>query len=159
MAFREVARKNRTIDKAECLRLLKEEKRGVLAVLGDGDYPYTVPLNHYYDEASGKLYFHSGKTGHKVDAMKRHPKASFCVYDSGFRKPGEWALHIKSVVVFGTIEIVEDYEKAMSLCTALSHKFTADDVYIQEEIERSGKGTLVFALVPEHITGKLIKES
>ena len=42
---------------------------------------------------------------------------------------------------------------------ALSHKFTADDVYIQEEIERSGKGTLVFALVPEHITGKLIKES
>ncbi|MBR2590475.1 MAG: pyridoxamine 5'-phosphate oxidase family protein [Clostridia bacterium] len=159
MTFREVARKNRTIDKEECLRLLQSEKRGVLAVLGDGDYPYAVPLNHYYDAESGKLYFHSGRAGHKVDAILKHSKASFCVYDRGYREPEEWALHIKSVVVFGTIEIVEDYEKAMAICTALSHKFTEDDAYILEEIERSGKGTLVFALVPEHITGKLIEEA
>lgn len=159
MAFREVARKKRALPKEECIRLLSEQKRGVLAVLGDDEYPYALPINHFYDSESGKLYFHSGKVGHKVEAMVRHKKVSFCVYDEGYRKPGEWALNIKSVVVFGTIEIVEDYEKAMSLCTALSHKFTADDVYIQEEIERSGKGTLVFALVPEHITGKLIKES
>lgn len=157
--FREVARKKRALNQEQCIEILKNEKRGVLAVLGDEDYPYAVPLNHYYDEASGKLYFHSGKAGHKVDALKRHQKASFCVYDSGYREEGAWALHIQSVIVFGKIEVIEDYAQAMALCRALSRKFTDDEAYIDREIEKYGKGTLVFALVPEHMTGKAVEES
>ena len=159
MAFREVARKKRALPKEECIRLLSEQKRGVLAVLGDDEYPYALPINHFYDSESGKLYFHSGKVGHKVEAMVRHKKVSFCVYDEGYRKPGEWALNIKSVIVFGTVEAVEDYEEAMALCRRLSHKFTDDEAYITREIEKYGKGTLVFALTPEHITGKMVEES
>ena len=159
MAFREVARKKRALSKEECIRLLSEQKRGVLAVLGDDDYPYALPINHFYDSESGKLFFHSGKAGHKVEAMARHKKVSFCVYDEGYRKPGEWALNIKSVIVFGTVEAVEDYEEAMALCRRLSHKFTDDEAYIDREIEKYGKGTLVFALTPEHITGNMVEEA
>ena len=159
MEFRELVRKKRAVSKEECIALLKAQKRGVLAVLGDGDYPYALPINHYYDENSGKLYFHSGKAGHKVDAMRAHPKASFCTFDEGYRNEGEWALHIKSVVVFGTVEMVEDFEEAMAICRRLSRKFTQDEAYIDREIAKYGKGTLVFALVPEHITGKLVEES
>ena len=121
MAFREVARKKRALPAEECIRLLTEQKRGVLAVLGDDDYPYALPINHFYDSESGKLYFHSGKAGHKIDAMNRHNKASFCVYDKGYREPDKWALNIKSVIVFGTLEPVADYEEAMALCRRLSH--------------------------------------
>lgn len=159
MAFREVARKKRALPKEECIRLLSEQKRGVLAVLGDDEYPYALPINHFYDSESGKLYFHSGKAGHKVEAMARHKKVSFCVYDEGYQKPGEWALNIKSVIVFGTVEAVEDYEEAMALCRRLSLKFTDDEAYITREIEKYGKGTLVFALTPEHITGKMVEEA
>ena len=143
----------------ECIRILKEELRGVLSVLGDDDYPYCMPLNHYYCEEDGKLYFHSGKKGHRTDAMRRHDKASFCVYDSGFRKEGEWALNIKSVIVFGRIEFIEDQETINRMAEKLSRKFTDDDDYIKTEIERSGLGTLMFALVPEHISGKIVNES
>ena len=91
--------------------------------------------------------------------MRRHDKASFCVYDEGFRREDEWALDIKSVIVFGRIEFIEDQEIVYQISKEQSRKFTDDDEYIQREIERSGPGTLMFALVPEHITGKIVHES
>ena len=159
MEFREMIRIKQLLPQEECIRILKEELRGVLSVLGDDDYPYGMPLNHYYCEEDGKLYFHSGKKGHRTDAMRRHDKASFCVYDNGFRKEGEWALNIKSVIVFGRIEFIEDQETINRMAEKLSRKFTDDDNYIKTEIERSGPGTLMFALVPEHMSGKIVNES
>lgn len=41
---------------------------------------------------------------YKLDAIKKYDKVSFCVYDSGYRNEGEWALNIKCVVVFGKYE-------------------------------------------------------
>jgi len=75
--FRELVRKRQAISREECIEILKKEPRGVLSVLGDDEYPYGMPMNHYYCEADGKIYFHGGKNGHKIDAMKRHEKVSF----------------------------------------------------------------------------------
>ena len=157
--FREMVRKKQQLPETECIEILKREKRGVLSLLGDDDYPYGIPLNHYYNEADGRLYFHSGKKGHKIDALRRHEKASFCVYDEGFRRDGEWALNIRSVIVFGRIEIISDTETVYEISRQLSRKFTQDEKYIEDEIWKSGPGTLMFALVPEHMTGKLVNES
>ena len=131
----------------------------MLSVLGDEGYPYGVPINHYYCPEDGRLYFHSGKTGHKIDAIRQMDKASFCVYDSGFRREGEWALNIRSVIVFGRIEMVEDTARIYETARRLSRKFTDDEHYIEQEIARSGPGTLMFALNIEHMTGKLVNES
>lgn len=152
-------RKKQQLSEAECIEILKTQLRGVLSVIGDDDYPYGVPINHYYCQEDGKIYFHGGKKGHKIDAMRRNDKASFCVYDEGFRREGEWALNIRSVIVFGRIEFIDDQEKVYEIAEELSHKFTDDDDYIRNEIMHSGPGTLMFALVPEHITGKIVKES
>ncbi len=157
--FRELMRKKQQLPMEECIRILKEEPRGVLSVLGDDGYPYGMPMNHYYCEEDGRIYFHGGKTGHKIDAIRRCDKVSFCVYDQGFRRDGEWALNIRSVVVFGRVEWVEDTETAYRISEKLCRKFTDDEAYIRKEIERSGPGTLVFALRPEQITGKLVNES
>ena len=157
--FREMMRKKQQLTKEQCIEILKTELRGVLSVLGDDDYPYGMPLNHYYCEADGKLYFHGGKNGHRIDAMKRHEKASFCVYDSGVRKEGDWALYIRSVIVFGRIEFIEDRETTYRISAELSRKFTDDEGYIEQEITRSGTGTLLFALVPEFMSGKLVHEA
>ena len=157
--FREMLRIRQQLTREECIDILKREPRGVLSVLGDDDYPYGMPMNHFYCEEDGKLYFHGGKTGHKIDAITRCSKASFCVYDQGTRQEGEWFLRIRSVIVFGKIEIVEDRTKTYEISRLLSYKFTNDEKYIENEIARSGPGTLLFALVPEHMTGKLVKES
>lgn len=156
--FRELARKNLALSQEECINLLKQEPRGVLSVLGDAGYPYGLPMDHWYNEEDGCIYFHSGKTGHKVDAMKKCDKASFCVYDQGYREEGEWFLRIKSVIVFGRIQMVEDHEKAIELTRKLSYKYTQDSEYIEDEIRKYGHEVLVFKLTPEHISGKIVKE-
>ena len=111
--FREMLRKRQELPREACIEILKKEPRGVLSVLGDDDYPYGMPINHYYCEEDGKIYFHGGRMGHKIDAMRRHDKASFCVFDQGYRRDGEWALNISSVIVFGRIEFVEDRKRFM----------------------------------------------
>ena len=156
--FREMNRRKQQLSQAECIEILKNERRGVLSVIGDEGYPYGAPINHYYSEDDGCLYFHSGRKGHRNDAMARCDKASFCVYDRGFVKPGDWALNIRSVIAFGRLEIVEDHERALEITRKLSRKFTADEAYIDDEIRRSGPGVLVFRLIPEHMTGKLVNE-
>ena len=78
--FREVARKKQALTKEECVSILKNTRRGVLSVLGDDGYPYGLPINHWYDEKDGKIYFHSGKAGHKIDALKKCGKAFFGTY-------------------------------------------------------------------------------
>ena len=156
--FRPMLRKRQQLPEEECVLILKEQLRGVLSLLGDDGYPYGVPLNHYYCEEDGKLYFHCAKVGHKIDAIRGCGKASFCVCDEGYRKEGEWSLYIRSVIVFGRIEFVEDRDVIYRIARALSYKFTDDEAFIQKEIDRFGKGTMMFALVPEHITGKLVHE-
>ena len=156
--FREMNRRKQQLSQAECIEILKNERRGVLSVIGDEGYPYGAPINHYYCEYDGCLYFHSGRKGHRNDAMARCDKASFCVYDRGFVKPGDWALNIRSVIAFGRLEIVEDHERALEITRKLSRKFTADEAYIDDEVRRSGPGVLVFRLIPEHMTGKLVNE-
>ena len=157
--FREMMRKKQQLSQDECVALLKSELRGVLSVLGDDGYPYGLPINHYYSDEDGHLYFHSGKKGHKVDALLRCDKASFCVYDQGFKKPGDWALNIKSVIVFGRVEIIEDRDKIYEIARKLSHKFPCDEEYIEKEIRSAGPRTFMFALVPEYMTGKLVNEA
>lgn len=157
--FRELVRKKQQISQEECIQILKNKKRGVLSVHGDDGYPYGMPLNHYYCEEDGKLYFHSGMTGHKIDALRQNSKVSYCVYDEGYRKEGEWALNIRSVILFGRIEFLEDREKIYEISRKLSYKFTDDTAYIEREIEHSGPRTLMFALTIEHMTGKLVNEA
>lgn len=156
--FREMARKKQQITEAECIELLKNEKRGVLSVLGDDGYPYGMPMNHWYDEETGKLWFHSGKTGHRTDALLRCGKASFCVLDEGTRQSGEWWLTFRSVIVFGRISFAENHEEALEISRRLSYRFTDDEEYIRHEIEQSGPAVLVFSLTPEHMTGKRVRE-
>ena len=157
--FRRMARIKQQIPDEECIRILKEQKRGVLSVLGDDGYPYGVPLNHWYNDEDGCLYFHGGMQGHKIDALKRCDKVSFCVLDDGYRKEGDWALTFKSVIVFGKVRFVEDHAEALDICRKLSLKFLKDTAEIEAMIQRSGSRVLCFALVPEHMTGKQVHEA
>ncbi|MBQ8408465.1 MAG: pyridoxamine 5'-phosphate oxidase family protein [Clostridia bacterium] len=157
--FRELVRKNKQISTEECIELLTKETRGVLAVNGDHGYPYAMPMNHFYHADDGCVYFHCGKKGHRVDALMRSDKVSFCVVEQGYRESGDWAWNARSVIVFGKIEIIDDITEVIRMTTKLCYKFTQDETYIQKEIKQSGGATLLLKLIPEHICGKIVKEA
>ena len=156
--FRDVARKKKALSREECIALLCSQPRGVLAVQGDEGYPYAVPTNHFYEPESGRLYFHSGMHGHKVDAVKGCDKVSYCVVSDGMPTQDDWALTYKSVIVFGRLRVVEDSDHAMDMTRRLSLQFTDDTDYIEQEISSAGDHTLVLALEVEHMTGKTVQE-
>ena len=157
--FRQMRRFKQQISNEECIEILKNEKRGVLSLIGDDGYPYGIPLSHFYDERDGKLYFHCAKEGHKIDAIKNCSKASFCVMDQGFKREGEWALNIKSVIAFGKIELVTDIKKAEEICTKLVQKFTDDQDYLEKELANALSRVQCLEFTIEHMTGKLVNES
>lgn len=157
--FRELERKNKKLPDSKFIEILKNEKRGVLSVIGDGGYPYGMPMNHFYNQNDGCIYFHCGKSGHRIDSLKKNNKASFCVYDSGYCNEGEWALNIKCVIVFGNVDIIDDENIIKDICRKLSEKFTDDNDYINKEISAFASKTLLLRMNPEHICGKIIKES
>lgn len=157
--FRKMRRFKQQISEEECIRVLKEETRGVLSMIGDEGYPYGIPLNHWYCEKDGHIYFHGAKSGHKIDSVTKCDKVSYCVYDKGYRKDGEWSLNVNSVVIFGRIKTVEDEEKKTQICTELCRKFTDDEEYVAKELKSSFAAVKCLELIPEHMTGKLVNES
>ena len=70
--FRPMRRFKQQLTAERCEAILAGGSYGVLSLLGDEGYPYGLPIDHWYCEEDGNLYFHSGMTGHKVDAMKKH---------------------------------------------------------------------------------------
>ncbi len=143
----------------ECIAILKQETRGVLSLQGDDGYPYGVPMDFWYEETDGHIYFHSSRRGHKIDSIGRCDKVSFTVFDKGFRREGEWAWNVKSVILFGRIRIVEDQDKAVEMIRRFGNKYTEDSAYVEKELKESIHHAYCLELIPEHMTGKLVNES
>ena len=156
--FRKMRRFKQQISNEDCIRILREQPRGILSMIGENGYPYGIPMNHLYMD-DGHIYFHSAKEGHKIDALAKCNKVSYCVYDEGYRRDGEWALNINSVVVFGRIDTVEDEEKKREICIRLVKKFTDDEDYLENELKNAFPRVNILELIPEHMTGKLVNES
>ena len=154
--FRKMRRFKQELSYDESVGILTNEHRGVLALLGDDNYPYTVPMNHIY--LDGKIYFHGAQEGHKHDACVNHPKASYCVIDEGIKLDGEWWNTFKSVIAFGKISIVEDEEKKLEILTHLGDKYFPNPEETEMALERLFERTEIFELNIEHITGKLVRE-
>ena len=155
--FRKMRRIGQMIPEEECIEILANEPRGVLAVLGDYDYPYAVPMSHVYID--GKIYFHGAMTGHKNDAVEKHDKVSYCVMDGGVRNPeDDWSYIFRSVIVFGRIRTLSDDDEKIEKLTCIGDKFFPTHEETVSEIEKLLHRTEVFEITIEHMTGKIVKE-
>ncbi|MBR3113777.1 MAG: pyridoxamine 5'-phosphate oxidase family protein [Methanobrevibacter sp.] len=154
--FRKMKRIGQAISKEECEEILTNEPRGVLALLGDDDYPYAIPMSHVY--VDGKIYFHGAQTGHKNDAVKKHSKVSYCVIDKGVKAKDSWWYTFKSVIVFGKIKTLTDLDEKIEILTHLGDKFFPTHKETVDEINRLLDRTEVFEITIEHMSGKIVKE-
>ena len=155
-SFRPMRRFKQEVPEPECLDVLRTAPRGVLSVLGDGGYPYGVPLNFVCEE--GRLYFHCAREGHKLDAVRRCDKASFCVLSEPVRNPGEWWNCFVSVICFGRVREVTDPAERDRRLRALGMKYFPGDYDLEGDLRKNGPQAVVLELTPEHMTGKRIRE-
>lgn len=154
--FRTLRRKERQGTKEDAERILQTAKYGVLAVAGDDGYPYAVPLNFVY--ANGKIYFHCAKAGHKVEAISRTDKVSFCVVANEAVVPAAYTTHYESVIAFGRAKIVEDADRRKSVARLLAERYACGTPeQTEEEIERFAKALCVVEITVEHLSAKINK--
>ena len=123
--FREMRRIKQKLSAEESSLILERNTNGILAVHGDNGYPYTVPLSYVFD--GNCIYFHSAKTGHKIDAVEKDPKASFCVIDKDMIVPEEYTTYFKSVIVFGKVSEITDDEEKFQAIEKLALKYAPND--------------------------------
>ena len=151
--FREMRRKRQQLSEEESISILKKATAGTLALLGDNDYPYAVPISYVY--ADGRLYFHSALSGHKVDAIRKCDKASFCVIEQDDVQPKKYTTFFRSVIVFGRIHIIEDEQAKLKMARMLGNRYNPnDDESLQKELEQGLSRMLMIRFDIEHLTGK-----
>ncbi len=152
--FRQMRRKNQILSQEESIAILQNGTTGTLAVLGDDDYPYAVPINYFYE--NNKIYFHGAKAGHKIDAIKKHNKVSFCVVAQDDIITEKFTTYFKSVIAFGTARIIEDDAEKRNAIEKLTVKFTPDQTEQKrsEAIEKEFPALGMVEMTIEHMTGK-----
>ena len=152
--FRDLRRKRQALSPQACADVLARGTSGVLAVAGDGGYPYAVPLSFLYD--GGKLYFHCARAGHKLDAIRRDPRASFCVIDQDQVVPAEYTSYFRSVIAFGQVRILDSEEEMRQAVEKLALKYAPEDSAgrRREAIDREWAPLCMLEMTVEHLTGK-----
>lgn len=152
--FREMRRKRQLLNEKENIDVLARGTAGVLALLGDDDYPYAVPISYIYDNS--KIYFHGAKAGHKIDAIKKCSKASFCVIDQDNIIPEEYTTYFRSVIAFGRIRILDDEKEKREAIEKLAIKYYPNNSEANREksINKEWDPLCMMEFSIEHLTGK-----
>ena len=159
MEFRPMRRSLQALDEEEIGAILSRGTAGTLAVLGDGGWPYAVPLSYVYHK--GRIYFHCAKDGHKIDAIRACDRVSFCVIDKNEIVPAEFTSYYRSAIVFGRARIVTDPGELLDAMRALSAKYSPKESEDARRIETKVAGAAslcVLAVDIEHTSGKQAKE-
>lgn len=150
--FREMRRKKQLLSMEDTTAVMDRCTNGILACLGDEDYPYAVPVSYVYH--SDKIYFHSAKAGHKIDAILKNPKVSFAVVDEDTIVGNEYTTYFRSVVAFGKARLAEG-EEWLEGFKALVEKYSGDMPEDAKHKEITGcTNSLIIAIDVDHITGK-----
>ena len=135
----------------ETKEILRNGRECVIAVSGDDDYPYAVPINYVYD--GEHIYLHSAKEGHKIDALRRNPKMSLCVIAQGDIVPEEFTTYFRSAIVFGRARLIEDDEEKVEALWKLSRKYCIG-LDATEEIAKFLKTVAIIEITIDNLTGK-----
>lgn len=159
MEWRKMRRFKQQVSEEECVRILSTEKRAVLSMHGENGYPYSIPINFYYDQTDGKIYFHGAGQGNKIDLLKKDNKVCFCTYNQGFVREGEWAYNATSVIAFGRISELTDPDEIVKKCRLLGRKYYPDAASVEVEIEKAISRVHMLVMTIDHMTGKLVNES
>jgi nitroimidazol reductase NimA-like FMN-containing flavoprotein (pyridoxamine 5'-phosphate oxidase superfamily) len=145
-------RKDRQIETNRAYELLEKCEYGVLSLV-DEKIPYAIPIS--YAHLENKLYFHGAMDGTKIDIIRKHPFASFVCVGKTHILPEKFSTEYESVIVNGTISVVEDEQERRVGLQALAQKYSPSFIHESEDyIDKLFDRTRVMKLEIASITGK-----
>ena len=152
----EPRRKDRIMKTSREMELLLERiSVGRLAVTTE-EGPYIIAVNYLFLE--GSIYFHSGVSGRKMEALRADPRVCFLVDEVGPQVLLDRGCGIsqvyRSVVCFGKAEFVEGLLEKRGLLERMMQKYVPSSYPLSPMTEQNVKKTAVVRIVLESMTGK-----
>ena len=145
-------REDRQLSCDACIKVIAENNMGILSLNSTEEYPYGVPLNYMYHE--GAVYFHCAKEGRKLELISQNPKVCFAIVGKNEIIPGEFANNYKSVMIFGSIEIISGDKLKYKLLAQLGESFGCEPAMLDRYIMKYIDACHVLKLDIHHISGK-----
>jgi uncharacterized protein len=152
----ELRRKERAMKTSREMELLLERMPvGRMAVTTE-EGPYIVAVNYLFFE--GCIYFHSGLTGRKMEALRADSRVCFMVDEIGPQVLWEQGCGIsqvyKSVVCFGKAQFVEGKVEKGRILEKMVQKYVPSSYTSSPMKDQNIKKTAVVRIVIESMSGK-----
>ena len=91
-----------TMDQSQVMDFIKKASVGILSLV-DGDKPYAMPLEHYFDGKT--LHFSIIPTeGRKIRCIRKNANACFVIYESRHERPN-MTTPCRSVIIEGKVSV------------------------------------------------------
>src|SRR5271169_588259 len=120
-AFREIRRSERALTEDQAREILARAEHGVLATLGDDEWPYAVPVNHVL--SGDVIYIHCAIEGHKLENIAHEERVSFCAVTGATVLPAKLTTLYESAIVFGRAALVTDSKEKLRALELLAVRF------------------------------------
>jgi len=140
-------------NKEEIIEVLE---KGQICRLGlcENNIPYIVPMNYGY--SNGCLFFHSAKSGRKIEFIKNNNQVCFEIeVDTEITKGKracDWGMKFKTVIGFGKLNEVIDFAEKKKGLSVIMRQYSGNDEWSFPN--NSINKVLVLKMKIEHMTGK-----
>ena len=156
--FREMRKRDRQVSDGEAREILARAENGVLATVGEGGWPYAVPLSHVM--LGDVLYIHCASEGHKLDNIANEARVSYCAVASAKVIPESSTVFYESAVVFGRAGLVTNEDEKRKALISLISRFRGEcPANVEESLDKCAPETSVIRIRIERITGKAHREA
>jgi uncharacterized protein len=150
-------RKDREVTKFEDIKAIIEKCKVCHLAMVDDGRPYVIPMNFGYelDNNTLILYFHSAKSGRKIEILNKNNTVCFVMAVEGklenITDPCNSGYYFESVLGFGRAEFIEDIpEKCKALTLLMKHQSSRDFTFTEQQ----ANGVCVFRVISTDFTGK-----
>lgn len=150
---KEMRRSEKAMTREESMEVLEKAEYGVLSTVSTDHTPYGTPMNFVYQD--GAIYFHCALTGHRLENLENNNSACLTVTDSVKLMPEKFNTQYRSVMVFGTVQTVEDQDEKRKGITSILEKLSPEHMEAgQEYIDSAFDKMCVLRMDIEKISGK-----
>jgi nitroimidazol reductase NimA-like FMN-containing flavoprotein (pyridoxamine 5'-phosphate oxidase superfamily) len=139
---------------------LHKAQVGHIASTREGQ-PFLNPTTFWFDEDRHRIIFHSNIAGRIRSNIENNPRVCFEASELGKLLPSnvalEFSLQYRSVIVFGTVHLVNDPEDARQVLYGLIRKYfplMTPGQEFREITDKELRSTSVYALQIEEWSGK-----
>lgn len=146
-------RRDRQIPEEQAWEILDRCDYAVLAMTAEDGTPYGLPLNVVRE--GRVVYFHGAQAGRKAACLQKAPRVCLTCVETCEIVPERYTTRYASAVAFGRVEEITEPEEKVQALRLLCRRYTPEHLAgAEKEIIQSLRGTAVWKLMVDEITGK-----